>query len=209
MSNSPSSHPNRWSRKDRRRQAWSDFRQAYPTVLKVCSGLFLFLLALNMWLGYQRVAYTNEIVRLRAGMTEGEREKSDLVIQSERDQVRMALELARRQARWEPRLHLSISVDSGVMYLERDGARLRTMAVVVMPSMVPGSDSSIPTLPKGERTIDQVVRDSGSVVTLNDGLRIYAGSEDTAAAAGGIRISAGDMKAIMPNLVPGMLVYFY
>ncbi len=162
-----------------------------------------------MWLGYQRVAYTNEIVRLRAGMTEGEREKSDLVIQSERDQVRMALELARRQARWEPRLHLSISVDSGVMYLERDGARLRTMAVVVMPSMVPGSDSSIPTLPKGERTIDQVVRDSGSVVTLNDGLRIYAGSEDTAAAAGGIRISAGDMKAIMPNLVPGMLVYFY
>lgn len=209
MSNSPSPHPDRWSRKDRRRQAWFEFRQAYPTFLKVCSGLFLFLLALNIWLGYRRVAYTNEIARLRADMTQGEREKSDLVIQSERDKVRMALELARRQARWEPTLHLSVSVDSGVMYLERDGARLRTMAAVVTPNMVPGDDSLIPTLPKGERTIDQVVRDSGSVVTLNDGLRIYAGAKDTATVSGGIRISAGDMKAIIPNLVPGMLVYFY
>lgn len=199
---------------DRRREGWSGFREAYPTFLKIISVLFLFLVAGDMWLFYRRVAYGQEIAVLRAKMTTAERKKSDLVVQSERDKVRMALELAKRQAHFDPRLHLSISVDSGVMYLERDGAMLRAMRVAIAPALVPGvsrakGDTSGVTLPLGERTVQQVISGDAPAVILNGDARIYAGADSDAVQAGSVRVAAADLRAILPDVNPGMTVYFY
>lgn len=199
---------------DRRREGWSGFREAYPTFLKIIGVLFLFLVAADMWLFYRRNAYATEISGLRAGMTAAERKKSDLVVQSEQDKVRLALELAKRQAHFDPRLHLSIAVDSGVMYLERDGALLRVMRVALAPAKVPGfkspqGDTTAATLPRGQRTIQQVIDGDAPALVLNGDARIYAGADSDAVAAGNVRVDAADLRAILPNVSAGMSVYFY
>src|SRR5665213_1804868 len=199
---------------DRRREGWSGFREAYPTFLKIIAALFLFLVAGDMWLFYRRNAYAHEIEGLRAKMTDAERKKSDLVVQSEQDKVRLALELAKRQAHFDPRLHLSIAVDSGVMYLERDGALLRVMRVALAPARVPGfksstGDTTAVTLPRGQRTIQQVIDGEAPALVLNGDARIYAGADSDAVAAGNVRVDAADLRAILPNVSAGMSVYFY
>jgi hypothetical protein len=208
---------------DRRREGWSAFRDAYPTLLKIVSVVFLLLVAGDMWLMYRRSAYGQEITRLRAGMTDAERSKSDLVVRSERDKVRLALELAKRQAHFDPRLHLSIAVDSGVMYLERDGALLRVMRVALAPARVPGvgvggsaggagnarGDTIGMTLPRGQRTVQEVIAGDSPALVLNGDARIYAGADSDAVAAGNVRVDAADLRAILPNVSAGMAVYFY
>ena len=199
---------------DRRREGWSAFREAYPTFLKIIAVVFLFLVAGDMWLFYRRNAYGQEISRLRAQMTDAERRKSDLAVQAEQDKVRVALELAKRQAHFDPRLHLSIAVDSGVMYLERDGALLRVMRVALAPAQVPGfktknGDTTAVTLPRGQRTIQQVIDGASPALVLNGDARIYAGSDTDAVAAGNVRVAAADLRAILPNVSAGMSVYFY
>jgi len=199
---------------DRRRQGWGGFRESYPTFLKIIAVLFLFLVAGDMWLFYRRNVYGVEIAQLRAGMTAAERKKSDLVVQSEQDKVQLALELAKRQAHFDPRLHLSIAVDSGVMYLERDGALLRVMRVALAPAKAPGSnsatgDTTATALPRGQRTIQQVMDGALPALVLNGDARIYAGADSGAVAAGDVRVDAADLRAILPNVSAGMSVYFY
>lgn len=182
--------------------------------MKIIAVLFLFLVAGDMWLFYRRNAYAHEIEGLRAKMTDAERKKSDLVVQSEQDKVRLALELAKRQAHFDPRLHLSIAVDSGVMYLERDGALLRVMRVALAPARVPGfksstGDTTAVTLPRGQRTIQQVIDGEAPALVLNGDARIYAGADSDAVAAGNVRVDAADLRAILPNVSAGMSVYFY
>lgn len=197
---------------DRRRASWEAFREAYPAFLKVTATLFLLLVAVDMWLGYRRIAYRREIERLQAGMTVAERHRTDAIVAGEHDKLRMAYELARRQARLDPELNLAIAVDSGRMYLERDGALLRDMPVTVTPARVPGAaagDTAAIALPRGERTVAAVDSGATPVVVLNGGMRIYAGPPDALATPGDVRASAGDMRAILPNIAPGMTVYFY
>lgn len=199
---------------DRRREGWAGFRDAYPTFLKIIAVVFLFTVAGDMWLLYRRHAYAQETAGLRASMTTAERAKSDLVVQSEQDKVRLALELAKRQAHFDPRLHLSIAVDSGVMYLERDGALLRVMRVALAPAAVPGfkaahGDTTAATLPRGQRTIQQVISGDSPALVLNGDARIYAGADSDAVAAGNVRVDAADLRAILPNVSAGMSVYFY
>lgn len=199
---------------DRRREGWSGFREAYPTFLRIISVVFLLLLAGDMWLFYRRHAYQVETAQLRASMTDAERKKSDIAVQSEQDKVQLALELAKRQAHFDPRLHLSIAVDSGVMYLERDGALLRVMRVELAPAKVPGfkgaqGDTAATTLPRGQRTIQQVIDGASPALVLNGDARIYSGSDSDAVAAGNVRVDAADLKAILPNVSAGMTVYFY
>ena len=67
----------------------------------------------------------------------------------------MELALAKHQAQWDSKLHLSISVDSGHMYLERDGALLRDMRVSIAADRVPSvnhRDTAV-TVSLGQRTI--------------------------------------------------------
>ncbi len=199
---------------DRRREGWSGFREAYPTFLKIISVVFLLLLAGDMWLFYRRYAYSVETASLRARMTDAERKKSDFAVESEHDKVQLAIELAKRQAHFDPRLHLSIAVDSGVMYLERDGALLRVMRVALSPAKVPGfkaaqGDTTVATLPRGQRTIQQVVDGASPALVLNGDARIYAGADTDAVTAGNVRVNPADLKAILPNVSAGMTVYFY
>ncbi len=199
---------------DRRREGWHGFREAYPTFLKVIAVVFLFLVAGDMWLFYRRDAYGQEIARLRSGMTDAERKKSDIAVQQEQDKVRLAIELAKRQAHFDPRLHLSIAVDSGVMYLERDGALLRVMRVALAPAKVPGfktktGDTTTMILPRGQRTVQQVIDGDAPALVLNGDARIYAGADSGAVAAGNVRVDPADLRAILPNVSAGMSVYFY
>ncbi len=204
---------------DRRREGWHSFRSAYPGFLRFAAFLFLLLVSVDMWLAYRRTQYNAEIANLRAGMTDAERRKSDVVVASEQDKLRMALELAKRQARFDPHLHLAVAVDSGVMYLERDGVTLRVMRVVLAPAKVPGSataeketttgDTTASTLPRGERTVQQVVAGAEPALVLNGNARIYAGSDSGTVAAGNVRANAADLLAILPNVSAGTPVYFY
>lgn len=200
---------------DRRRSGWRDFRRAYPGFVKTIAIGVGFMLLIDGWLVAQRLKYDREIDRLRANMTQAEREKTDLIVQSEEDKIRMAIALAKRQAKIDKKLHLSISLDSARMYLEREGALLREMPVTIGAEgkVAAGTDSIPIAAPRGERTITEF---SDRQITLDGGTTISAGAVpaqgDSASRnlrPGEVRISAADMSAIRPNLSAGMKVYFY
>ena len=117
------------------------------------------LVAIDAWLIYKRYDYNHEVERLRASMSAAERQKTDLIIHAEKDKLRMAVELARRQAQLDKRIHLSIPVDSGRIYLEREGAILREMPAQVGPERTVGTapDTIHMAIPRGERTIVEVL----------------------------------------------------
>ncbi|MBA3655916.1 MAG: hypothetical protein H0W69_01025 [Gemmatimonadaceae bacterium] len=200
---------------DRRRSSWRDFRRTYPGFVKTIAIGVIAMLAIDGWLFAQRLKYDREIDRLRGSMTTAERQKTDLIVQSEQDKVRMAIALARRQAQVDKKLHLSISLDSARMYLEREGALLRTIPVAIGAEgkVAAGSDSIPMPAPRGERTIAQF---NSSEIVLDGGTVISAGQVPAAGDSatrglrpGEVRISQSDMTAILPNISAGMKVYFY
>lgn len=147
-------------RSDRRRAGWRDFRRSYPGFIFTMMLGVAALIAIDGWLVYKRFAYTNEVERLRASMSAAERQKTDIIIAAEKDKLRMAVELARRQAQLDKRIHLSIPVDSGRIYLEREGAILREMPAQVGPERTVGAppDTLRMAIPRGERTVVEVLR---------------------------------------------------
>jgi len=203
------------------------------------------MLAIDGWLIYQRTRYARETSRLRAGMTAQERRKADMVVAAEQNRMRVTLELMRRQANLDKELHLSVAVDSGVMYLEREGALLREMPIDVGPEKRVGvaPDTLKIVAPRGARTVERVlgakdrwevprwvymdrglpVPDDRTVagalgpgaIVLSGGAVIYAHPtmgplSDTAyVLPGAIRARTQDLRAIAPNLTPGMSVYLY
>jgi hypothetical protein len=230
---------------ERRRQSWREFRLAYPGIISVLLVVLVSMLAIDGWLVYQRVRYASEINRLRAGMTDQERRKADMVVAAEQNRMRVTLELMRRQANLDKDLHLSVAVDSGVMYLEREGALLREMPVDVGPEKRVGAapDTLKIVAPRGARTVERVlgakdrweipkwvyldrglpVPDDRTVVgalgpgaiVLSGGSVIYAHpadgplSDSSYVLPGAIRARTQDLRAIAPNLTPGMSVYLY
>ncbi len=199
---------------DRRRGGWTDFRRAYPGFVFTLLIALVAILGIDGYLFVKRRAYDTEVARLRANMTETERAKTDAIVESEESKSRIALELARRQAKIEKNLHLSVSVDSGKIYLEREGAVLREMAAAFGPEtkISNGSDSIPVVVPRGERTVARI---SDEGIALEGGTLIAPSDAESVAAdknpipPGGVRIARTDLKAIMPNLTPGMRVYFY
>src|SRR5688572_18692027 len=102
---------------DRRRGRWQEFRAAYPGVLAVLWIVLLVLLATDIWLVARRAAYRAETTRLRAGMSDFERQKTDLALATGEKKMQVMMALLRRQADLDEKLHLAVSVDSGRMYL--------------------------------------------------------------------------------------------
>ncbi len=205
--------PSKKDRGDRRRGGWRDFRQAYPGFVLTLVVALVAMISVSGFLFYKRGVYESEVSRLRANMTETERARTDAIVAAEENKARIALELARRQAKIEKKLHLSVAVDSGRVFLEREGAILREMPAVFGPeSTAPAGGASIPVVvPRGQRTIAAV---SGTTITLDGGTVISAAggalaADSTPVAPGSVRIALADMKAIMPNLSRGMRVYFY
>ena len=199
---------------DRRRVGWRDFRRAYPGFVFTLIIALIAILSLDGFLVYKRRNYTAEVDRLRGSMTQAERAKSDAIVEAEHNKARIALELAKRQAKMEKTLHLAVSVDSGRIYLEREGAVLREMLARFGPEkgVTPGSDSVPVVIPRGEMNVARV---EDNRIVLEGGSAIEAAQTDVASAdtspiaPGNVRIGRTDMDAIKPNLTPGMRVYFY
>ena len=199
---------------DRRRGTWRDFRRAYPGFVFVLGLGLVAMIAVDAWLLAKRVKYNQDVKQLREHMTQAERERSDAIVQSEENKLRIAIELAKRQAMFNKKLHLNVAVDSSRMYLTREGALLREMPVQFGPERSPSESSDAPpaAIPRGERTVADL---SETKITLDGGTQILSSNsarlanDSTPIPPGSLRISIEDMKAIMPNLSAGMKVYFY
>jgi hypothetical protein len=199
---------------DRRRTSWRDFRRAYPGFVFTLIIALVAILSLDAYLVHKRGEYTTEVSRLRGAMTDAERTKTDAIVAAEDNKARIALELAKRQAKMEKALHLAVSVDSGRIYLEREGAVLREMAALFGPEkgVTAGSDSVPVVIPRGELSVARI---EDKRIVLGGGNAIEASETDVASAdtsaipPGNVRIGRTDLQAIKPNLTPGMRVYFY
>ena len=144
---------------ERRREGWREFRHAYPGILATMSvALFVMLVASGLLL-YKRITYQREIERLRAGMTDVERKRADMLMESTENRFQVMLELIRRQALGDKELHLAVAVDSGVMRLQREGALLRDMRVEFGPEKVVGAapDTVHMAIPRGTRTVEKLI----------------------------------------------------
>jgi hypothetical protein len=206
--------PDRVAEGDRRRGTWRDFRRAYPGFVFVLGLGLATMIGVDAWLFIKRAKYNNDVKVLREHMTSAERERTDAIVQSEQNKLQIAIELAKRQAKFDKKLHLNVSVDSARMYLTREGALLREMPVQFGPERAPADSASGPpaALPRGERTVADL---SDTKITLDGGTQILISSSEnlandsTPVPPGALRIRKEDMNAIMPNLSAGMKVYFY
>ena len=144
---------------DRRRAAWGEFRHSYPGFVATMALAFVVMLAVDATLLYKRWVYEREEARLRASMSEVERHKADAILAADEDRLRLTVELVRRQALGDRSLHLAVSVDSGRMTLQREGARLRDMRVEVGPERRVGvePDTVHVAAPRGARTVERVL----------------------------------------------------
>src|SRR6266581_4665559 len=165
---------------DRRRGTWRDFRRAYPGFVFVLGLALATMVAVDVWLIAKRVKYNHDVAQLRAHMTEAERERTDAIVQSEQNKLSIAIELAKRQAKFDKKLHLNVSVDSARMYLTREGALLREMPVQFGPERVTTESSSAPPapLPRGERTVADL---SDTRITLDGGTQILTSASNNLA----------------------------
>jgi len=143
---------------ERRRPGWAEFRRSYPGLIATMAVALVTLLAIDGWIIAKRLRYAREIERLRGSMTIVERQRTDQIVSQEQNKLRVAIELMRRQAQLERTLHLSVAVDSGIMYLEREGALLREMPVQVGPERRVGipPDTVRLAAPRGARTVARV-----------------------------------------------------
>lgn len=161
------------------------------------------LVAANALVLVRRQAYAAEVKRLRASMTAVERQRADEIIDRETHTFRLALELLRRQAQLEKALHLSISVDSSRMYLERDGALLRDMPVEIGPERRVGDapDTVRLAAPRGVRSIARVL---GEQDVWDVPLWVY---HDRGIPVDSSRAVAGALGPVAILLEGGTLVY--
>ena len=231
-------------RTDRRRASWREFRQSYPGIIATATIAVLIFLAADAWLITRYVRYRNETADLRASMSDVERKRTDELLAQNENRLKVMVELFKRQANLDQTLHLSVSLDSGVMYLERDGALLREMPITVGPEKRVGvsPDTVHVAAPRGKRTVERILGDSDawaiprwvytdrgvasgdsvlagalgpSAIMLDGGTVIYSLpsvgplNDSTYVLPGAIRARASDLRAIAPNLHPGVAVYLY
>jgi len=231
-------------RTDRRRASWREFRRSYPGVIATATVAILLLLAADAWLITRYVRYRRETAELRGSMSDVERKRTDELLAQNENRLKVMVELFKRQANLDQTLHLSVSLDSGVMYLERDGALLREMPITVGPEKRVGvsPDTVHVAAPRGKRTVDRILGDSDAwdiprwvyvdrglapgdsvlagalgpaAILLDGGTVIYSLpsvgplNDSGYVLPGAIRARASDLRAIAPNLHPGVAVYIY
>src|SRR5690348_2505913 len=158
-STEPFTTPPRPQFPERRRPRWREFRRAYPGILAMMGFSLAVLIALDVWLLQKRARYVEEDARLRESMSGLQRQQADAILSNEQNKFRMMIELVRRQAQIDKELHLAIPVDSGVMYLEQDGALLREMPIQVGPERRVGTppDTVYMAAPRGTRTVERIL----------------------------------------------------
>ena len=231
-------------RTDRRRLGWREFRRSYPGLITTMAIAVIVFLAIDGLLISRYRRYQRETHDLRASMSDVERKKTDEILAQNENRLKVMVELFKRQAKLDQTLHLSVSLDSAVMYLERDGALLREMPITVGPEKRVGlpPDTVHIAAPRGKRTVEEVLDENGvwevpawvytdrglpagetrlkgalgpAAVRLDGGTVIYSLpsvgplNDSAYVLPGAIRVRAGDLRAIAPNLRPGVAVYFY
>ncbi len=145
-------------------ERWGAWLRRHKALVTIAVAVVLAVIALNAWVLIRRQRYLEEIERLRSSMSLLERERTDQLVAQEQDKLRLAIALIRRQARMEGALHLSVALDSGAMFLERDGAMLREMPVQVGPERRIGvaPDTVRLAAPRGVRTVARVLTDTAA-----------------------------------------------
>jgi hypothetical protein len=144
---------------ERLRPNGREFRRTYPGVLASMGFAVCLLVAFDVWLVRRRQRYIDEDTRLRESMSALQRQQADAILSNEQNKVRMMIELVRRQAQIDKQLHLAVPIDSGVMYLEQDGALLREMPLQVGPERRVGTppDTVYMVAPRGTRTVERIL----------------------------------------------------
>ena len=231
-------------RTDRRRLGWREFRHNYRGFIVTLTLAVALFLALDAWLITRYQRYQRETSELRASMSDVERKRTDEILAQNENRLKVMVELFKRQAKVDPSLHLSVSLDSSVMYLEREGALLREMPITVGPERRVGTspDTVHIAAPRGKRTVEALLSEKDAwdvpawvyadrgipagethlagalgpaAIRLDGGTVIYSLpsvgplNDSTYVLPGAIRVRASDLKAIAPNLRPGVAVYFY
>jgi len=139
--------------------SFSQFRRRHPAFLAAIVVIIAGLLAIDGWVIYKRQTYEAEIARLRMDMSDVERRRSDAITNTNEKRLEMMMELLRSQAKIDKEIHLAVAVDSGKMYLERDGALLREMKVEVPTErrVGAGRDTVHMAAPRGTRTVERIL----------------------------------------------------
>jgi hypothetical protein len=135
------------------------FARYHRSYLVFFAIVILTILGVDGFVLVKRVAYEREIARLRAGMSRVERQRTDVALASEARRYQVMLALVRRQALVDKQIHLSVSVDSARMYLEREGALLREFPVRIGPERRVGAPPAtvVMAVARGERTIQRIL----------------------------------------------------
>jgi len=231
-------------RTDRRRLGWREFRRSYRGFVITLTLAVAIFVALDVFLVMRYQRYQRETRELRAAMSDVERKRTDEILAQNENRLKVMVELFRRQAKVDPALHLSVSLDSSVMYLQREGALLREMPITVGPERRVGTppDTVHIAAPRGKRTVEAVMGENEAwdvpawvyadrgipagetrlagalgpaAIRLDGGTVIYSLpsvgplNDSSYVLPGAIRVRASDLKAIAPNLRPGVAVYFY
>ena len=138
---------------------WREFRETYPRSFAGMALGTAVLLLTDLWLAYERVQYSRELARMGVAMTQAEHRRVEAIAASEENRLAIAAELARRQALGDTELHLAVDSANGVLYLERQGARLREMRVRLGPEAAVGRPPDVVVLapPLGKRSVARVV----------------------------------------------------
>jgi hypothetical protein len=149
------------ARTDRRRVGWRDFRRSYPGIIATMFIALVFFITIDGWMVARYRRYRRETADLRGSMSDLERKRTDALLAQDENRLKVMVELFKRQAKVDPTLHLTVSLDSSMMYLERDGALLREMPITIGPEKRVGTppDTVHMAAPRGKRTVERLLED--------------------------------------------------
>lgn len=143
--------------RQRRRPRWGEFRDAYPRIVTAAALGLALLLALDGWLVINRIRYGREIERLRAELGDADRKRADAILAASENRTQFKIAVVRRDAGVDKDLNLAVSLDDGMLYLQREGARLREMPVRVAPEQEVGRPAVRLAPPRGEFAVTRIV----------------------------------------------------
>jgi hypothetical protein len=197
------------ARTDRRRMGWREFRRSYPGLVVTMGLAVVLFLALDALLVVRYQRYQRETEQLRASMSDVERKRTDAILSQNENRLKVMVELFKRQAKVDPTLHLSVSLDSSVMYLEREGALLREMPITVGPEKRVGTppDTVHIAAPRGKRTVERLLgaKDAWDVpawVYADRGLALGASRLVGALGPAAIQLDGGTVIYSLPSVGP-------
>ena len=160
------------------------------------AALLLLALALaggSVVLMAQRRALRLEVAALDAARGQVAGAAGDARLAAEVDRIRLALERARSQPARTADAHLALALGDGLLTLERGDIVLRSSTVQA-------------DVPRGVHRVERV---EAARIVLVGGIIVRSVQGGDSVAARTIRVPAADFAAILPNVKPGQMAYFF